>query len=111
MAIRYGRGDVKQTTTGFRGPLMVQSLTSAPSPLLKANSYPFEFDLRKSMYIGNDVNDLDAMLLCGLRACPSDSNTKILMNCNVFLTSKGGQGVIRELVDDKLGLEHDLHNS
>ncbi len=63
------------------------------------------------MYIGNDVNDLDAMLLCGLRACPSDSNTKILMNCNVFLTSKGGQGVIRELVDDKLGLEHDLHNS
>jgi hypothetical protein len=45
MAIRYGRGDVKQTTAGFRGPLMVQSLTSAKSkflslPLLKANSYP-----------------------------------------------------------------------
>ena len=48
MAVRDGRGDVKQTTTGFRGPLMVQSLTSAkskflslnPSPLLKANSYP-----------------------------------------------------------------------
>ena len=36
MAIRYGRGDVKQTTTGFRGPLMVCN----PSPLLKANSYP-----------------------------------------------------------------------
>ncbi len=46
MAVRDGRGDVKQTTTGFRGPLMVQSLTSAKSkflslsPLLKANSYP-----------------------------------------------------------------------
>jgi len=23
MAVRDGRGDVKQTTTGFRGPLMV----------------------------------------------------------------------------------------
>ena len=34
MAIRYGRGDVKQTTTGFRGPLMVQSLTSAKSNFL-----------------------------------------------------------------------------
>ncbi len=34
MAIRYGRGDVKQTTTGFRGPLMVQSLTSAKSKFL-----------------------------------------------------------------------------
>jgi hypothetical protein len=29
------QGDVKQTTTGFQGPLMVQSLTSA-----KSNSYP-----------------------------------------------------------------------
>ena len=34
MAIRYGRSDVKQTTTGFRGPLMVQSLTSAKSKFL-----------------------------------------------------------------------------
>ncbi len=34
MAIRHGRGDVKQTTTGFRGPLMVQSLTSAKSKFL-----------------------------------------------------------------------------
>ncbi len=48
MTVRDDRSDVKQTTTGFRGPLMVQSLTSAkskflslnPSPLLKANSYP-----------------------------------------------------------------------
>ena len=34
MAIRDDRGDVKQTTTGFRGPLMVQSLTSAKSNFL-----------------------------------------------------------------------------
>ncbi len=34
MAIRYDRSDVKQTTTGFRGPLMVQSLTSAKSKFL-----------------------------------------------------------------------------
>jgi hypothetical protein len=36
MAVRDDRSDVKQTTTGFRGPLMVCN----PSPLLKANSYP-----------------------------------------------------------------------
>jgi len=44
---------VKQTTRGFRGPLMVQSLTSAkskflslnPSPLLKANSYPLLYGI------------------------------------------------------------------
>ncbi len=34
MAVRDDRSDVKQTTTGFRGPLMVQSLTSAKSKFL-----------------------------------------------------------------------------
>ena len=34
MAVRDDRGDEKQTTTGFRGPLMVQSLTSAKSKFL-----------------------------------------------------------------------------
>ncbi len=37
MAVRDGRGDVKQTTAGFRGPLMVQSLTSAKSKFLSIN--------------------------------------------------------------------------
>ncbi len=34
MAVRDDRGDEKQTTAGFRGPLMVQSLTSAKSKFL-----------------------------------------------------------------------------
>ncbi len=34
MTVRDDRGDVKQTTAGFRGPLMVQSLTSAKSKFL-----------------------------------------------------------------------------
>ncbi|HJL51412.1 MAG TPA: hypothetical protein QF695_02120 [Arenicellales bacterium] len=34
MAIRDDRGDVKQTATGFRVPLKVQSLTSAKSKFL-----------------------------------------------------------------------------
>ena len=38
MAVRDDRSDVKQTTTGFRGPLMVQSLTSAKSKFLSLDS-------------------------------------------------------------------------
>ena len=34
MAVRDDMSDVKQTTAGFRGPLMVQSLTSAKSKFL-----------------------------------------------------------------------------
>ena len=39
MTVRDDRGDVKQTTTGFRGPLMVQSLTSAKSKFLSLQLY------------------------------------------------------------------------
>ncbi len=40
MAVRDDRSDVKQTTTGFRGPLMVQSLTSAKSKFLSLGQAP-----------------------------------------------------------------------
>jgi len=39
MAVRDDRSDVKQTTAGFRGPLMVQSLTSAKSKFLSLERY------------------------------------------------------------------------
>ena len=42
MAIRYGRSDVKQTTAGVRGPLMVQSLTSAKSKFLSLMIIKFQ---------------------------------------------------------------------
>ena len=41
MAIRLWQGAVKQTTTGFRGPLMVQSLTSAKSKFLSLSLFLF----------------------------------------------------------------------
>ncbi len=40
MAVRDDRSDVKQTTAGFRGPLMVQSLTSAKSKFLSLTQTP-----------------------------------------------------------------------
>ena len=42
MAVRDDRSDVKQTTTGFRGPLMGQSLTSAKSKFLSLDG---EFEM------------------------------------------------------------------
>ncbi len=40
MAVRDDRSDVKQTTTGFRVLLMVQSLTSAKSKFLSLSYHP-----------------------------------------------------------------------
>ena len=50
-------------------------------------------------YIGNDLNDLEAMLLCKFAFCPLDAVKKIKIISNKTLTSKGGEGVVIELFD------------
>jgi 3-deoxy-D-manno-octulosonate 8-phosphate phosphatase (KDO 8-P phosphatase) len=63
------------------------------------------FDLARTLFIGNDVNDLPAMRLCGLSACPSDSHPAVLAAATFSLATAGGYGVVRELVEQTLGLD------
>ncbi len=49
------------------------------------------------LYIGNDINDYESMMLCGFIACPSDAEPEIKAVSNYIFEAKGGYGVIREL--------------
>ncbi len=62
------------------------------------------FNLDKVMYIGNDLNDYNAMKLCGFSACPSNSHHKIISISKIHLKTKGGDGVVRELLEVVLKL-------
>jgi len=58
------------------------------------------------IYIGDDINDLDAMQLAKYRACPADAVSEIKKICNIELSKNGGMGCFRELVDKlSLGLK------
>jgi len=59
-----------------------------------------KYSLSKSIYIGNDVNDLSSIKLCNYSFCPKDSNKIIKKNSKVVMNVKGGEGVIRYLVDN-----------
>lgn len=63
------------------------------------------FDFKKILYVGNDLNDYHVMQLCGYSACPSDSHEKIRSLANIVLNSKGGRGVVRELLEDVLHID------
>jgi 3-deoxy-D-manno-octulosonate 8-phosphate phosphatase (KDO 8-P phosphatase) len=63
------------------------------------------FNLSRTMYVGNDINDYNAMMLCGFSACPSDSHKEILKISNILLKKKGGHGVVRELLEDTLNID------
>jgi len=60
--------------------------------------------LENILYVGNDLNDYRVMDICGFTACPADSHKKIKQISDIVLKTNGGCGVVRELLEDVLGL-------
>jgi len=56
-------------------------------------------NLQHVAYVGNDINDKDAMEIVGVTFCPSDAHESIQSIANYILKTKGGNGVVRELLD------------
>lgn len=55
--------------------------------------------LNQVAYIGDDANDLECMMLCGLKACPCDAIPEVISICDFVSTKKGGDGAVREFID------------
>lgn len=53
-------------------------------------------------FIGDDVNDYDIMSKVGVSACPSDALPAIQKIAKIKLEKKGGDGCVREFVDNHL---------
>ena len=49
--------------------------------------------------MGNDINDKEAMEISGVTFCPSDAHESIIAISDHALNTKGGDGVIRELLE------------
>lgn len=59
-------------------------------------------DIKKEQiaYIGDDINDLEIMQTVGVSACPADAHYKILQIANIKLQKNGGEGAVREFIDE-----------
>ena len=58
-----------------------------------------DIDLKNVAYVGNDINDKDAMAIAGLSFCPADAHETIKEISDHVFKRNGGDGVIRELLD------------
>jgi len=52
--------------------------------------------------IGDDINDLEVMQAIGVSACPNDAVAKIKNQAKIILNKKGGEGCVREFIDNYL---------
>lgn len=55
--------------------------------------------LRQVAYIGDDVNDMEALQAVGFSAAPADSLPQVLKVVDYVCRLKGGEGAVRELVE------------
>jgi YrbI family 3-deoxy-D-manno-octulosonate 8-phosphate phosphatase len=61
----------------------------------KENNYK----LQHVAFVGNDINDKEAIDIVGKTFCPADSHESIKAISNFILKTNGGNGVIREIFD------------
>lgn len=55
-------------------------------------------------YIGDDLNDLDCMNICGIRGCPADSHKEIKKAADYVCSLSGGKGCVREFIEYIIGI-------
>lgn len=53
-------------------------------------------------FIGDDVNDLAALEIAGLSACPADARPSVRKHCQLVTKLGGGNGAVREIIDSLL---------
>jgi 3-deoxy-D-manno-octulosonate 8-phosphate phosphatase (KDO 8-P phosphatase) len=53
-------------------------------------------------YIGDDLNDYEAMSGMGFKACPKNSCKEIIEIADYVSVAKGGQGAVRDIVETML---------
>lgn len=56
-------------------------------------------DLTQIAYLGDDVNDLEALQAVGFAACPGDAFEGVKPHVHLVLESRGGHGAFREFAE------------
>jgi YrbI family 3-deoxy-D-manno-octulosonate 8-phosphate phosphatase len=59
-------------------------------------------DLGEVIFVGNDTNDVECLRLAGLGVAVADAHPEALDAADWVLSSRGGEGAVRELCDQLL---------
>ena len=66
----------------------------------------FGIGMESVWYVGNDLNDLEAMEIAGRAICPADAHPRIRSVSHNILSVAGGGGVVREIAERLLRLDY-----
>jgi len=58
-----------------------------------------QLDLAEICFVGDDINDVPAMKICGLAAAPAGAHETARLQADLVTTRSGGDGAVREIID------------
>ncbi len=122
---RFSFRDVMAVSLACRAGLLVALISGEESPLVDRFARKFDLahvfkgckdkaaavrafsescgiGLQQIAFMGDDVNDVSAMRLCGLPAAPADAHAAAREAARFVTSRAGGHGAVRELVDHLL---------
>ena len=70
--------------------------------MLAAICKKYELNPEQIAYVGDDLVDYAIMKAVGISACPADSVPEILAAADYVCKTKGGRGVVREVIEQIL---------
>jgi len=88
--------------------LGIQHVYTGPRPKVEViNEWSIQLGIKleQMAFIGDDVNDLGLMKHVGISACPADAVPQIRGVVDMILTRKGGEGCVREFLEEVLGFD------
>lgn len=98
----------KQLTERRAETLGVQLVQAGPRPKVEVAAEwcgQLGINFEQIAFVGDDLNDLPLLRKVGISACPSDAVAPVRNAVQIVLTRRGGEGCIRELIEDVLGID------
>ncbi|MBR3230233.1 MAG: HAD hydrolase family protein [Bacilli bacterium] len=78
--------------------LVYQNVSDKKSKLLEICEEK-SISLDDILYIGDDINDLDCLKVCGVSCCPKDAAKEVKNECDFISNFNAGEGAVREIID------------
>lgn len=77
---------------------LYQGITDKTS-VLKEICVKYNISVKSVAYIGDDLNDINCMKICGFVGCPSDAADEVKEIANYVCQKSGGSGAVREFTE------------
>lgn len=79
--------------------IILQGAGNNKKELLDKYVEDYKISYEEIAYIGDDINDLECMKLCGMTGCPNDAVEEIKQISKYICGNLGGNGAVREFID------------